>query len=300
MEDDTIKRKKKKKIKRYKRKEGINQMACGRIRKQIKNGYTHLVGDELKHLNMGTIFLEAGQTHTISTLNREYAFVLIYGKCMVETESRIKGILGPRENPFEHPPYGLFASKEDTILFTAQTETFIGVGSAPAEKKTKSMIVTPKTSGGGSRGKSNWQRDVRFVCWSDNTEGNMLIAGETCTPSGNWSTIPPHRHQYFDKDFEVPYEEIYFFQFSKPQGFGLAWQFDDEGRMDQAFSLKTNDALYMDEGYHPTACAPGATLYHLTFICGPYRMSKSRVHKDFEFLLDDNDMENPYAKQFIK
>ena len=94
--------------------------------------------------------------------------------------------------------------------------------------------------------------------------------------------------------------EVYFFQFSKPQGFGLAWQFDDEGAMDQAFSLRTNDALYMSAGYHPTACGPGATLYHLTFMAGPHRMSKSRVHDDFRFLLDKNSMENPYGRQFVK
>jgi len=111
----------------------------------------------------------------------------------------------------------------------------------------------------------------------------MLISGETLTPSGGWSTIPPHRHQYFEDGEEVPYEEIYFFQFSKPQGFGMAWQFNDEGTMDQAFSLRANDALYMSEGYHPVACGPGAELYHLTFISGPYRMSRSRIHQDFQF-----------------
>src|SRR5690625_6238904 len=100
-------------------------------------------------------------------------------------------------------------------------------------------IVERSGRGGGLRGVDNWERTVRFVCWSDNTEGNMLMAGETCTPSGNWSTMPPHRHQYDILDKEVAYEEAYLFQFSKPQGFGLIWKFDEE--KDQAYSIRDGD-----------------------------------------------------------
>lgn len=78
------------------------------------------------------------------------------------------------------------------------------------------------------------------------------------------------------------------------------WQFDDEGEMDQAFSIKNNDVIYIDKGYHPAACGPGAAFYQLTLIAGPYRTSKSKVHKNYEFLLEDNHMENPYSRQYVK
>jgi 5-deoxy-glucuronate isomerase len=120
------------------------------------------------------------------------------------------------------------------------------------------------------------------------------------TPSGNWSTMPPHRHQYDIPGQEVPYEEVYCFQFTKPQGFGLVWQFDDEGRMDQAFSVKSNDVVFMDKGYHPVVCGPGASFYQVTLIVGPYRMSKSRVHEDYKFLLEESSIDNPYAGQYVK
>jgi len=274
-------------------------MASGRIRKQIGNGWTQLVDGEMQNIKMGVISLENGDSFTLDTVEREYACVLVYGLCSAVLGEEEFGVLGPRKNPFDDKPFGLFVTREERVTFKASEKTLIGVASAPCVKKTKNTLVTPEKAGGGMRGIGNWEREVRFVCWSDNTEGNMLMAGETITPSGNWSTIPPHRHQYDIAGEEVPYEEIYFFQFSKPQGYGLAWQFDDDGKMDQAFSLKTNDALYMDKGYHPTACGPGATLYHLTFIVGPYRISKSAVHKDFRFLLEENNMENPYARQLV-
>lgn len=269
---------------------------CGRVRKPLNNGWTSPVDTELKDLRMGTIALSPGESTALETGTREMAFVLVRGDADARLGGGIEARLGPRDNPFDAPPYGLFVSREETVTFTARTNTLIGAGSASAAVKTAPTVITPKQVGGGLRGLGNWRREVRFVCWTDNSVGNALIAGETVTPSGNWSTIPPHRHQYEIPGEEIQYEEVYFFQFSKPQGFGLAWQFDDEDAMDQAFSLRTNDALYMSAGYHPTACGPGATLYHLTFMAGPHRMSKSRVHDDFRFLLDENSMENPYGR----
>lgn len=275
-------------------------MSCGRIRKTVNKGWTQLIDNELKNLKSAVLSLEAGETFSMETADREYGFVLISGEAETSVDQDIKGILGPREDPYGCRPWALLATKEQRVNFKALCNTFIGIGSAPAAKILKNTIITPESVGGGPRGKGNWQREVRFVIWSDNSTGNSLLMGETVVPPGNWATIPPHRHQYNIPGEEVPYEEAYFFRFSKPSGFGLAWQFDDKGGMDQAFSLKNNDTVYMDEGYHPLVCGPGALLYQLTIMSGPFRTSKSRVHDDYKFLLEENGMENPYAFQYVK
>lgn len=270
---------------------------CGRIRKPLQEGWTALVEHELSYLTTAALQLRAGQSYTLATGQREYALVLVGGECRVTIEGGESGTLGPRGNPFAEMPSGMMVSRDETVRITAVQDSLLGAGSSPAAVKKRSGIVTSDQTRRANRGTGNWAREVRFVCWSDNTDGNLLIAGETVTPSGNWSTIPPHRHQYDIEASEVPYDEAYFFRFSKPQGFGVAYQFDDEGQLDQAFSLRTNDTLYMGYGYHPTGCAPGADLYHLTFIAGPKRKSQSSVHKDFRFLLEEHRMENPFARQ---
>jgi 5-deoxy-glucuronate isomerase len=272
-------------------------MACGRVRKTLVQGWNPLVQGQLENLRMGALLLEPGHTFRLSTMDREYACVLIHGECTVSLDGEAKESLGPRRSPFEDLPEAVYVSREMVFTLTASRPSLLGMASAPAAGKTASTVVRAAAVGGGKRGAGNWEREVRFVCWSDNTEGNMLLAGETVTPSGNWSTIPPHRHQYDRPGEEAAYEEVYFFRFSRPQGFGLARQFDDEGGMDQAWSLRDNDVLYMSEGYHPVTCAPGADLYHLTFICGPRRISQARVHPDFQFLLEQESLENPYARQ---
>lgn len=270
---------------------------CGRIRKKLNRGWTPLVDGEVKYLKTGALLLAKGDSYRLHTADREYSLVIVYGECEVLIEDGESGMLGPRKNPFEDLPSGVFLTKDESVVITAKQDSLIGIGSARAEKKIKNYIITADKVRSSKRGADNWTREVRFVCWPDNTEGNLLITGETVTPSGNWSTIPPHRHQYDIFDEEVPYDEVYFFQFSKPQGYGLSYQFDDEGLMDQTYSLRNNDSLYIGYGYHPTACGPGADLYHLTFMAGPKRKSQASIHKDFRFMLEQSSMANPFHKQ---
>jgi len=268
---------------------------CGRVRKKIRRGWTQIVDGELRLIKFAVLNLNSGDKFELDTQDREYAIVLIKGEIEISLHDGQNDRLGPRNNPFEHMPYGAFITREQRVTFRASDHSFLGVGSSPAEIKKTSTIVRPDIVKTRVRGAGNWSRQVRMVCWSDNTEGNLLIAGETCTPSGNWSSMPPHRHQYDIPGEEFAYEEIYFFQFSRPQGFGLTWQFDDEGMIDQAFSLKTGDTVYMSKGYHPVVCGPGSMLYQLTLMAGSNRMSQASVHKDYRYLLKETDLANQYT-----
>jgi len=271
--------------------------ACGRVRRPIKQGMTHVVNGELEHLRFSTLSLGQGQGFDLNTEFREFAVVLVHGKCGADVAGTGAFQLGPRENPFDDPPYALFLTRSTRLTLHAEEPTLLGVGSAPAADRFANKCIAPEHVTTRERGADNWRRTVRMVCWSDNTEGNMLLAGETCTPSGHWSTMPPHRHQYDIPGAEAPYEEVYFFQFSRPQGFGLAWQFDDDGELDQAFSLRAGDALYMAGGYHPVGCAPGSELYHLSLMAGPKRISQANVHADYRFLLEEQQKANEYTPE---
>jgi 5-deoxy-glucuronate isomerase len=268
--------------------------SCGRIRKEIPGGWTAITSGQLASLELAVLSLAAGEEYALDTGEQEHAVVLISGECQVALDSGLAANLGPRSDPFQGLPFALFVSREETVRFVARSQSMFGIGSSPAAKKLPPTVVAPAEVDVAIRGADNWTREVRKVCWSDNTAGNLLLAGETCTPSGNWSTMPPHRHQADEVGEEAAYEEIYFFQFSHPQGFGLTWQFDDKGEMDQAFSLKSNDALYHNHGYHPVVNCPGATLYHLSFMAGPRRISQARVHPVFRRLLQEHGLENPF------
>ena len=272
-------------------------MVCGRVRKQLGAGWTPLVDGQLANLRVGVLRLGAGETHAFGTGERECAVVLVRGHCAMTTVDGPDFEAGPRPDPFEHKPSGAFVSRDETVRVVAREDSLVAIASAPAERKTANTWMSSDDVRQVERGEGAWGRSVRFVFWPDNSEGNMLLVGETVTPPGHWSTMPPHRHDVYTEGEEMSYEEAYLLQFSRPQGFGLIWQFDDDGEMDQAFSLRDGDAAYMGEGYHPVSCSPAATLYHLTFMAGPRRLSQARLHPDYRFLVEEQGMANPFANQ---
>ena len=96
---------------------------CGRIRRPLEKGWTQITNGELKYLEMGVLSLQQGEEYTLQTQEREFAIVLIQGQCEVKLESGLTGILGPRSNPFEGMPFGLFLTREETITFWALANT---------------------------------------------------------------------------------------------------------------------------------------------------------------------------------
>jgi 5-deoxy-glucuronate isomerase len=242
---------------------------------------------------------DAVETVELTISGREIAFVLIRGAAEIALPDGDVVHLGPRPDPFTVLPTAVLVSDSGSYRFRGAPSAVVAVASSPTRKRYPTRIIRPEDVRERARGRDNWSRTVRFVCWSDNTEGEQLLIGETVTPSGNWSTIPPHRHARFVDSstgaVEVPYQEIYFYQFSHPAGFGLSRQFDDDGS-DQSCTMVENDAIYIDGGYHPVVCAPGTTMYQLTVMAGPFRVSTASIHPEFRHLLAGTE-ENPFRNQ---
>lgn len=272
-------------------------MNCGRIRKPLTGGWNQLTDRELQNQKIALLILKKDEQYTIHTREYEYSLVVLEGAVAFAVQSGQAGTLGPRRNVFEDLPEGLLLTREEEVTLTAVSDCQVGIHYAPAPRKFRNYLMKQGDIRVNERGADNWRRAVRKIFWNDNSEGNGLLTGETVTFPGNWSTMPPHRHQFFEEGKEMPYEEGYLFKFSHPKGFGLIYQFDDDGQMDQAFSLKSNDVAYVGGGYHPVVAAPGSYLYHLTCMAGPQRMSQARVHADYAYLLQEQGLENQFTPQ---
>jgi 5-deoxy-glucuronate isomerase len=110
---------------------------------------------------------------------------------------------------------------------------------------------------------------------------HRLVLVEVYTPSGNWSSYPPHKHDVHIEDesgnlIESDLEEVYFYKLDKVEGYAYQRVYTDENSplqqagfpIDVLVKVQNNCAVLIPEGYHPVVSAPGYTTYYLNVLAG--------------------------------
>lgn len=135
------------------------------------------------------------------------------------------------------------------------------------------------------RGAGSCSRQVNNFCTPDAFEADRLIACEVITPSGNWSSYPPHKHDE-QREGEVPLEEIYYYEIADgPAGAGMAYQrvysTDPARPIDVLQEVRSGDAVLIPHGWHgPSMAVPGYDLYYLNVMAGPGEERAWRICDD--------------------
>jgi 5-deoxy-glucuronate isomerase len=114
------------------------------------------------------------------------------------------------------------------------------------------------------RGRPGWQRSVHDIVDSS-VPAQRLLVGETFNAAGQWSSFPPHKHD--GGDGEPALEEVYYYRFDRPDGFGFQGLYDDE--RERAVFLRHGSVVGIPRGYHPVCAAPGYRLYYLWALSAP-------------------------------
>jgi 5-deoxy-glucuronate isomerase len=92
---------------------------------------------------------------------------------------------------------------------------------------------------------------------------------EVYTPSGNWSSYPPHKHDVDDPPREADLDEIYYFRYRDPNGYGFQRVYTD--RRDETVRVSHGDVVAVRDGYHPFVTAYGYDAYYLNVLAGSRR-----------------------------
>jgi 5-deoxy-glucuronate isomerase len=143
----------------------------------------------------------------------------------------------------------------------------------PAGGSAAPVVVAPGDVAVHERGRPGWEREVHDVV-ADNIDASSLIVGETFNAPGQWSSFPPHKHD--GRDGEAALEEVYYFRFDKPDGFGFQGLYSDDG--ERAVFLRLGTIVGIPFGYHPVCAAPGYRLYYLWALVGTPRQVE--MHED--------------------
>jgi 5-deoxy-glucuronate isomerase len=213
--------------------------------------------------------IAAGRQWAGRTGASECCLVLLSGQCRVVIGDRVE-TLGPRASVFASYPHAMYLPPGTSFRIEADLPTELADGRAPstARKKLEARVIAPKDCGFEIRGGGNATRQIVDIMPPDFPADRLLVC-EVFTPAGNWSSYPPHKHDVDRPPGEVKLEEIYYYRFEHPDGYGIQRLYDR--RDDRAVTVRHGDVMLIRSGYHPFVTAYGYNAYYLNVLAGTRR-----------------------------
>ncbi|MBB4684131.1 5-deoxy-glucuronate isomerase [Amycolatopsis jiangsuensis] len=214
----------------------------------------------------GLRVLELDGTAAVSTGDSEALVLPLSGRCTVRVDGETFELAGRT---------GVFDSVTDFAYLPRDAEAEItgsGRFALPSAKTSKRLDARYGPASGVPvelRGAGNCSRQVNNYCLPHTFEADQLLVCEVLTPSGNWSSYPPHKHDEA-REGESELEEIYYFEVA---GGGAGYQ-RVYGTADRPIEVlaevRSGDVVLIPHGWHgPSMAAPGYDLYYLNVMAGP-------------------------------
>ena len=222
-------------------------------------------------LNMAALRLSRGQSYGTNVKEHEHVTVVLGGRCRITVNGAQTFELGRRPNVFEGMPHALYLPRRSEFLIEALSEELeVACCWVPTDQDHPIQAVRPADSHIEIRGGGNASRQINSIL-PPGFDCHRLVCVEVYTPSGNWSSYPPHKHDVHRVDeegnvLEADLEEIYFYKLDKPDGF--AYQRVYGAQRDQLVLARNHDIVLVPDGYHPVVSGPGYTTYYLNFLAG--------------------------------
>jgi 5-deoxy-glucuronate isomerase len=245
------------------------------------NGLNGVKDNPCKLLDFGLLKLAAGESWHADSNGEEVMAVILGGQCTIEAGTQTFENIGKRPNVFAGKPYAVYVPPATRYSVTAgKGKVEVALCKAKAKDGQSApapFLIKPEGVESGIWGAANFSRTFHNVLVETEQPVHRLIVGETFTPSGNWSTYPPHKHEQEVAGQEVFMEEFYYFKSSAPEGFGLLKHYTEDGSIDNVYTVRDNTLLKVNKGYHTYVEAPGYTGYYLWFLAGDHRTQNPAI-----------------------
>lgn len=237
------------------------------------------------YVGFGLYHLKPGEIANEKTGETEVILVLVEGKAEISSEDKHFGELGDRMNVFERkPPHCVYIPACSSWTVRATTDCTLGVCTAPAKPGREAQVIGPAGIALAERGKGGNTRYIFPIAMEDRDVADSLLVTEVFTPSGHWSSYPPHRHDE-DNYPEMTYlEETYYHRLNPEQGFGFQRVFTEDGSLDETMAVSSGDVVLVPKGHHPCGSPYGYEMYYLNVMAGPMRKWRFQNHPDHDWI----------------
>ena len=219
-----------------------------------------------KYISFKVARLAPGEKMDADTSGEEIVIVPLVGRAKITFNCETHELY--REDLFRTLADIAYLPPRTTYRIEAVEMFEVAIGGAPADGKLPARIIRRNQIPTGIRGGANAKRSVSALADSDELT-ERLVVYEIHTPSGNWSSFPPHRHD--TRDNSSYHEETYYYRFLPENGFAIQRIYTRDTDLDVAIPVHDGDVVLIHEGYHPVVEAPGTNAYYLNFLAGDVR-----------------------------
>lgn len=236
-------------------------------------GRNELPFNPCRLLDLALLRLDTGQSWSGESGDREILAVVLGGTATVTVGDHMFPAVGGRPNVFSGKPHSVYIPAGATVSVRALSPVEIALPSAPSDLAAEPYVIGPDRVAAGRWGAANFGRGYHQILTEiaqPDLPAARLIVGETYTPSGNWSTYPPHRHRVDNLPAEAAHEEMYYFRINPAGGFGISRVYTDDG-YEENVTARDHGVQMMPAGYHTVVSAPGYTTYYLWVLAGTQR-----------------------------
>lgn len=238
------------------------------VRPQIFENCVAEMGCE--YLSFAVRKLKRGEEYVGATANRELAIVLLGGIVSIETAGESWSRIGERATVFDGMPFSVYVPIATEFQIVADSDCDLAFCYSRAEEHHPARLITPDDIEVEIRGGGNATRQINNIL-PPSFPAHRLIIVEVFTPSGNWSSYPPHKHDVHNPPGEVDLEEIYYYRIQRPEGYAIQKVYTPDRRIDETLTVRNGDLVLIPEGYHPVVAAHGYNAYYLNALAGSAR-----------------------------
>ena len=225
-----------------------------------------------KYVGFNVHDLSVGESLECCQSGRELCLVVLTGSANISVGQQSWHNVGGRTSIFvDQPPGAVYVPAGETAHIVALEAIEIAVCSAPGQGRSgPARLIDPNSMSQEGRGESTNTRYVRNILPETEAADGLLVV-EVITPSGHWSSYPPHKHDRDASPTETLLEETYYHRLNPASGYAHQRVYTDDRSLDETLSAEDRDVVLVPKGYHPVGVPHGYTSYYLNVMAGPLR-----------------------------
>jgi 5-deoxy-glucuronate isomerase len=219
---------------------------------------------------------------------QETCVVILAGRDVTIASSGVSWQLEGRSDPFAALPSALWLPDGRPLRVEIGSGAgVIAIARAPRSSRdgvaTEPIVVRPEDVVIEIRGAGNASRQINHIV-APSFPADRLEVVEVLTPSGNWSSWPPHKHDVDAMPGEAVLEEIYHYRFRRPEAWAIQRVYRGDRSRDAIWEVRNGDVVIVPDGYHPFSAAHGDDAYYLNALAGDRRTMACSFDPDLDWV----------------